>query len=355
MVQIDSTKNWKKVGIEKLNILTDYLGHEDLYYSLVQLFEKRLGGQLFCPDNEGDWHKFINLQPAIVGYDKSEFIDGVYYYHRKMEPNDGHYIQKAISFKKFLEMDIDVILTTYFGHEQAFYDLIKKYKPNAIFVRYVFCCGERPLGYCKNILHTAHERPKDWSSDINYLKYLPENRKEFCYIPPISHNSITSFFNYLTTVSEELNNWNRYKSALREFVFRMYGDNADLIYNGYIPYLWMPRATQEVSFVWHPKPWGGGGYIANQALSCGRPLIMRRKYLQQWNELLLGFLQDSVNCIDLDARSFEENVNLIKEWAEPSRHIEICKNVAEGYNRFVNHERQAEEVKTFLANAKRGV
>jgi len=379
---------------KKMNVFTDFM-HPDLYHSLHLLFEERSGASLFRPikENPNDWDGLIPLirYPENPPAFKYELIDGIRYDYvktglknsrecyivlknsrcytyqnhtqkeitfdecLKMEEDYQYYIQKVITFKKFLEMDIDVILTNYFGHEQTFYELVKKYKPNAIFIRYIYCMGEHPLGYAKNILHTAHERPKDWDSTLNYLKYFPESRKEFCYVPPTNHNVIKSFFNYLTDVPEELNNWNKYKSTLKEFIFRMYGINIDLIYDGYVPYLSMPKAMQEASFIWHPKPWGGGGYNAMQAILSGRPLITRRKYLQQWNEILLGFIQDSINCIDLDMRSFEENINLIREWSEPSRHLEICKQVVKDYNRFVNHERQAEEVKTFLANARKGV
>ena len=101
-----------------MNIFSDYLGHSDLHYSLVALFEKRLGGQLFTPDGSDlEWNKrgFVDLNPPVYVCEnklelindviqnpscecnKCELIDGIRYYYKKMEAGKNyHCIQKAI-------------------------------------------------------------------------------------------------------------------------------------------------------------------------------------------------------------------------------------------------------------------
>lgn len=347
-----------------MNIFADYL-HNDLYYSLHALFEKRLKGQLFCPEGF-EWQEkgFVKIQPPIpigkidtvddiiqnpnIECEKLEIIDGIYNYHRKMELNGGHYIQKGITFDKFLDMDFDIILTTYWGHEEPFYNLVRKHKPNAILIRQIGNIHEMPR-YCKNVLWALYTPAP---SNINYIRYHPEHYEGYCYTPPTNHNIIKSFMDDLPAYSNEINIWNQLEVFLPEFIFKMHGRDG---YDGSLPHLLMPQAMKDSVFIWHVKPNGGGGFLARQALACGRPCIVNKNYSRLHDELADKLFKHKINCIDLSVTSLTKCVNLIKEWSEPDRHIEICKTVAKEAEKDMNFEEEAKQIKDWINILPRGV
>lgn len=347
-----------------MNVFADYTGHSDLYYSLHALFEERLGGQLFCPKGP-EWQKrgFVKLNPYIpigkfksvddiakkwgIECEKHEFVDDIHYYYRKMEPDRGHYIQKGITFEKFLEMDFDIILTVYQGHEELFYNLIKKYKPNAVFIRQIGNIGEVPR-WCKNVLWGQLTEPL--SERTNYIRYHPEHYEGYCYTSPTNHNTIKSFMDDLPFYPNEIKIWNQLKSSLPEFIFKMHGRGGD---DGFLSHPLMPQTMKDSAFIWHVKPHGGGGFIARQALACGRPCIVKIKYATGYFEPAGKLFKDGVNCID--HKSIEKTVRLIREWSEPDRHIERCKIVAEQAKKDMDFAEEAKDIKAWIETLPRGV
>ena len=104
-----------------MNVLADYVGHADLYYSLHLLFEKRLRANLFRPMGLEWSGKGFHNPPAVDPADQNgivQQIDGVHHIPLKMEVEGGYYTQKAITFNTFLEMDFDLVVTTFYGHEK---------------------------------------------------------------------------------------------------------------------------------------------------------------------------------------------------------------------------------------------
>lgn len=345
-----------------MNVLADYKGSRDLYYSLHALFEKRLRWNLYRPIGkkwrEKGFHRLnipIGLNvPALHPSAGVFLINGVYHYI----PLEMRYKQKAITFDKFLKMDIDVILTTAFTNEEAYYNLVKNYKPNSIFIRQIANIHEKPIVAKNVLLSTLEPMPQG----INYIIYIPENPDEYHYTPPTNHKLIRSFSRNLPSYPQDLRTWNRYKSTLKDFTFRMHGTGGQNIYyegykDGFVPHILMSQAIKESAFVWHMKP-GGGGWIPRQAMASGRPCIVRRCYCEQHNTLCKNLFHDSIkngpiNCIDLDLRKFKENIKLIKELSQPDRHIELCKSIEEQFKKDVNFAEQAGRIKEWILSMRR--
>lgn len=343
-----------------MNVFADYVGHSDLYYSLHLLFEKRLGAQLFCPEGL-EWYKkgFVKLRPSIsIGKidtiddvlknpycecERLELVDGVYHYHRKMELDKGYYIQKAITFDQFLEMDFDLVVTTFYQHEKTFHDLVRQYKPHTVFIRQIGNIHEKPLGFCKNVL-LGQLTPMP--PDINYIIYHPEHYEGYRYTPPSNHKTVKNFADDLPSYPVDLDTWIFCESVLKDLSFKMHGRKGR---DGSIPHLLMPQAMKDSAFVWHTKGHGGGGFVARQALACGRPCIVRKNYAMWHYELAKDLFMDSVNCVDLDL-GVERGIKLIREWAEPERHVEMCKATAEQFKKDVNFAEEAERIKEWIGN-----
>jgi len=354
-----------------MNVLADFL-HYDLYYSLHALFEKRLGYQLFCPQGD-EWFKrgylsLYGLPPFPLGkidtvedviknpnihFEKSELIDGIYHHYGKMEPDKGHYIAKAITFNKFLEMDFDIILTTYFGHELLFYRLVKEHKPNSIFIRQIANIHEKPLGFSKNILLGLAYHPSDYGGEkqpneafgkmgINHIMYYPEHYEGYCYTEPTNHKVVLNLVGNSAPI--DIQTFKDFQAGLKDFTFKSVGN---------IPNLLLPRAIKESGFVWYAKAHGGGGYTLRQALACGRPIIGRRHYSSNHSSIECELYQHGVTCIDLDTK--ENHMALLEQLAEPSRHIEMCKTTAKILQNTVRFEEKAKDIKDWISTLPRGI
>lgn len=111
------------------------------------------------------------------------------------------------------------------------------------------------------------------------------------------------------------------------------------------------KAIQDSTFVWHLKAQGDGfGHVIHNAFACGRPPIVRKSYYQ--NELAGALMEDTTTCIDLEARTPNENVEMIKALSEPETHKRMSKNT---YNRFkecVDFDFEYKEIIKFLARLK---
>ncbi|GAH68791.1 unnamed protein product, partial [marine sediment metagenome] len=209
-----------------------------------------------------------------------QVVDGIHHIPMKMEMDGGYYTQKAITFNKFLKMDFDLVVATMFNHEKIFHDILRRYKPKTAFIRRIHNIHEKPLGFCKNILLATYE---PMPPDINYIRYHYEHYEGYCYTPPTNHNVIKSFLHNVPSYPYDLDTWNKCESSLKDFTFKMHGkDGRDKP----IPHLLMPRAMKDSAFVWHVKAHGGGGFVARQALACGRPCIIKKKYAVIHNELV---------------------------------------------------------------------
>ena len=116
-----------------MNILADCVGHSDLYYSLYALFEKRLGMTLYRPIEEEGWTGKGIHTTVIPDEEKGtpELVDGVYYI-----PMEMNYVQRAITFEMFLDMDFDIIVTTTRSNEEPFYNMIKSHKLNVKYINF---------------------------------------------------------------------------------------------------------------------------------------------------------------------------------------------------------------------------
>jgi len=332
-----------------MNVFVDYLGHSDLYYSLHLLFEKRLGANLFRPIGsswqEKGFFMGADLNPTEVN-GEIQLVEGVYHIPMKIEAEGGYYVQKAIEFNKFLEMDFDIAVTTYYAHEQIFHALLSRYKPKTVFIRQIGNIHEKPLGFCKNIL-LAQLTPMPPS--INHIIYHPEHYEGYCYTPPANHQMIKNFADDLPSYPVDLGAWNIWESTLKNFTFKMHGRNGR---DGPISHPLMPQAMKDAAFVWHVKAHGGGGFVARQALACGRPCIIKKRYAILHNELARELFVDSVNCIDLDL-GVQRGIEKLREWAQPNRHIEVCKATAEKFKQDVNFAVEAERIKNWLYNLRR--
>jgi len=348
-----------------LNVLAD-LHHGDLYYSLHLLFEKRLGMTLFrpiglewftkgfwkvaepygnAPDTidqylgvpKGDWSR--DKEPT-QRYGGVQLVDGVYHIPTKI--GSGEYVQKAITFDKFVQMDFAFVVASHPGHDEAYARLVREHKPSAVYVRQIGDVFTLPQ-FTRNVL-LAINTPMP--SNVNYVKYHPEHHEDYSYAPPVNHNVVKSFLTHIR-LSPDYQFWVIFERTLPDFMFKMHGIGER---DGVISNDLMPQAIKDSAFVWHVKRTGCGGFVSRQALACGRPCIIRKRYCYEYYTLARDLFEDSVNCIDLDLGSINQNIQKIRDFSEPERHTQMCKNTADKFKRDVDFDKEAEKIRAFLTN-----
>lgn len=352
-----------------MNVFADF-HHGDLYYSLHLLFEERLGMSLYRPIgyewfSRGFWkiaepynnapdtiRQFLGLPSdtpphphEVHKFGDVEYKDGIYYIPCKL-PGGEEYYQKAITFDQFLKMDFDYIIATYHGHDYAYAQLVKEFKPKAVYIMQVGNVHVVPK-YAKYVM-LALDTPMP-KHVISYIKYFPEHHKAYSYSPPVNHNVIKSFINCLEQNVVQKNLWHQYRRLLPEFTWKMHGI---LGKDGVISNDMMPEAIKDAAFVWHVKEPGCGGFVPRQALACGRPVIIKSSFIRQYHTLEGKLYEDSVNCIDLDAGTIKENVDKIRYFSDPDRHTEMCKKTAEKFRRDVDFKKDAERIGEWLSSLK---
>jgi len=348
------------------NIFCDW-HHGDLYYSLHLLFEKRLEMNLFRPIglewfNKGFWKiaepygnapdtidQFLGVPNVTWGIDKEpiqrygevQLVNGVYYIPMKVASE--YYVQKAITFDKFLSMDFDFIIATHHLNESAYAELVRKYKPNTVYIMQIGNPAVQPR-VCRNVLLALNT---SMPQGVNYIKYHPEHHKDYCYTPPINHTVVKSFLTNIH-LTPDYHLWTIFKRALPDFNFKSHGI---LCADGIIPGYLMPQAIKDSAFVWHVKPTGCGGFVDRPALACGRPCIIRSSYNRKNHTLVKeDMFQDSVNCIDLDVATINESIEKIRYFSDPDRHREMCENTVDKFRRDVDFDEEAERIKSWINN-----
>jgi hypothetical protein len=342
-------------------VFADY-HHADLWYSLHLLFEERMGGTLLRPIGlewfqKGFWKiaepyhnapdtidQFLGVphvgweRDPVQQYGDAQLIDGVY--HIPIKVASGMYVQKAITFDQFQKLDFDIIIASYPGHDCPYAELARLYHPKAVFIRHIGDTSELPRCARNVLLVVKTPMPPG----INSINYWPEHHTDYSYTPPPNHNVVKSFLTHFKTMPD-FREFTVYERALPDFTFKMHGSNErDGLINGCN----MPEAIKDAAFVWHVKYTGCGGFLPRQALSCGRPLLVKKHYCLEYSTMEGDLYEDGVNCIDLDLQSWQGNIDRLKYYSDPDRHTEMCKNTAEKFNRDVDFGREAEKVRAWL-------
>ena len=330
-----------------MRILLDF-HHGALYYSFHLLFEKRLGWELYRPIGY-DWYR-----KDFWRYSTNPFVIKQYLQIPSPSTGDGIYLiptyegtdlytQRAITLRKFMNMDFDIIIATVYNHEKP-YSLLAQ-KKNAVFIRQLGNIAEVcDFGICRNIINSSTTPIPE---GVNHVTYRPEFSLDD-YSPPKNHNVIKNFMNCYPETEDALF-WYEYKEDLPEFIFKMHGILGD---NGVLSTKEMPEAIRGSSFVWHLKRFGDGyGFVVHQSYASGRPIIVKKSYYK--GKLAEPLFEDSVTCIDLELGTQKENIKKIRHFSEPENHMEICENAYRRFREVVDFDEEFYAIKKFLEEEKK--
>ena len=340
-----------------MNIFCD-LHHGGLYYSLHLLLEKRLGHKLFRPIGtewfeEGFWRiaepygnapdtigQFLGLENTTWDQYKNlngNYVleDGVY----NIYDTHYHYHQKAITPDKFREMQIDVVISSYPGHDETYDLLCKTYKPEAKRVCQLGNNGQTSSG--KNLLISTTFEP---DYPCNFVHYHQEfDEKIFCYTPLTNHNKVTSFMNALQSQPDYQLYW-QLKDMMPDFDWKSFGGGCE---DGtFHDEEGIAQEMKDSLFIWQVKSQGDGyGHLPHQAAAIGRPFIYKGSY---YNGQMPGRLANDDTCINIDNLSPGEIADKIRYFAKPEIAEMMSKSIRKKYEEEVNFEQDAKNVSAFL-------
>ena len=333
-----------------MNVFSDF-HHNDLFYSLITLFEKRMGWNIYAPIgrewfDRGYWN--YNLEePVINQYLNMRNVepekDG---HHKWIDPNH-HSFRKAITLEQFEAMDIDVILASVTNHIEPMLKLQRELKPNA---KMILQLGNEPGYWVFNIHNLLISlKPRQLQMPYNAVFYHQEFPLDvFSYKPPGLETgfmkTIKNFMNCLPHIIDAPL-YHQYKAQLKEFTWKMFGISGDDGIIGTIEEI--AKEMQDSTFIWHVKAHGDGfGHIIHNAYACGRPCIVKKSYYKdRWGETLLS---DGQTCLDLEQGTLEENIKRIRFFSRPEEHQRLCENAYNRFKSLVNFDAEFKQIKEFL-------
>jgi hypothetical protein len=348
-----------------MKVLADF-HHQDLYYSLQLLFEKRLGWELYHPIGL-DWYhekywnvyphpataeQYLGLHQTVVPQqdtngnilpeeyclNKSSHIeDGIYYV---LDNTKGKY-QKAVTLDKFKDMKFDIILSSMPAHVRSFNRLIQLYQPQA---KHIFQIGNPGwwTSEVKNIMCGSISRPPVPGTNIVYY-HQEFDLDVFKYVPPKNTKVANSYIHYM----EEIDLLNQYRTNLPDWKFTTYGAGFEqaICYTKDIA-----NIMQDSGWTWHMKPLGDGyGHVLHTSYACGRPTIIKKQY---YNNMLGNvLLEDGVTCIDIGKRNVQENSKILSDIAmNPETHLKLCERSYQRFKDVVNFDVEEIRIRKFLEN-----
>lgn len=342
--------------------------HHSLYKSLQLLFEKRLGWELYRPVGtewfeEGYWKnaEVYNNHPDTV----AQFLQIRNTVPTKMGPRnvvkedkDTHYVindffmdQKAITLDQFKEMDIDIVIASYFGNIAPYKDLIQKYKPNAKLVMQMGNEWPVPWDIVENLM--ASTGKVNTPPNKNVIYYHQEfDLDTYKYEPPEEIQKKKHVRNFVHCMMEHemhRQDWEDFQAIeklLPRTKFESYGISCrDGIVQKQED---IAKMMRESFFGVHLKSKGDGyGHVIHSWAAMGRPLIFRKS--QYKGKLAEPLLEHRVTGLDLDEMSYKDIANYIKSMS-PGEHRQMCEAMYKKFTDNVNFDKEADSIKSFMEN-----
>jgi hypothetical protein len=339
------------------------LHHNDLYYSLQLLFEKRLGYEMYRPIGaewwtEGFWkvydhpatvQQYLGLHQAkehpkdihgdplpvsAVLNHSYRVEDGIYYVNNPTKD----VVNCAITLPKFKEMEFDIVISSIPQHIQPFNQLIQKYQPKAKHIFQVGNAWQQQPGV-ENILASTASFPV--SQNINIYFYHQEFDLEvFRYESPTIRNAIYSYI-HLMARPELLE---QYRQHLPGWDVKPFGAGMP---QSIMKTDQLAQKMMDSAFTWHYKPEGDGyGHVIHNTFAMGRPAIV---WVPHYNgKLARQLFEDGVTCIDISKGSVEENIGRILYFSQPEEHDKICRNAYARFGQVVDFNKEEQGIRKFL-------
>lgn len=345
--------------------------HHALLQSLILLFEKRLGGEVYRPIGlewyeQGFWLVYDHPATAAQYLSKDQLYkpeDGTPPLNQIIEQEKGIYLchdisgeisNKAIDLEKFKETKFDILIASLPQHIEPFKKLISLYQPQAKLIYQIGNQWNIDQNVVKNVMASANV---PIPQGINGIVYHQEfDLDTFYYSPPDpTSKKIYSFINCLNAVDIYKKDWELFlelEKLMPDWEFKSFGgqcrdgainDNKELA-----------DKMREATFIYQVKSEGDGyGHVIHNAAAIGRPLITRYSdYKNKLAEPLIGI----TTSIQVDNGTPQQIANEIERTFNnemPMIHPRLESMSQAIFNKFhntVNFDQEEQKIRTFLDN-----
>ena len=348
-------------------VFTDF-HHASLLYSLILLFENRLGGSVYRPigmewADEGFWKVFnhpatqqqyltlaqgyrpVDGTPPLNIIDKYE--DDVYY----CQDVDSGYYNKAITLPTFYRLPIDIVIASLPQHIEPFKRLCATHPNKPKLIYQIGNSWTIEAGLAPNIMASA--RIDSVPADINFVSYHQEF--DLGLFRPVEvldklskRKIVTSFVNCFNVAGHFSEDWELFlkvEGMMPEWGFLSLGGQCrDGAAHGSKE---LASAINSSRFVWHTKNGGDGyGHIIFNTAAMGKPMIVKKQYyLGKLGEALF---RDGETCICIDGLTPDEIVNKIEYYNDQDRYETMFHNVCDNFKLQVNFDVEEMHIRKFL-------
>lgn len=343
-----------------MKVFVDY-HHEDLYYSLHLLLEKRLNFELYRPIGldwytEGYWQiaKPYNNNIAVVNQyltNDIEFTDryhplcGNYKIYNKnniyyiYEPRHNYY-QKAISLDIFKNIKFDLIISSIEDHDYTFVQLKNRYQPHAKNISHLGNVGQKSK--LDNVFHSVTYAANTHQNSVLIHQEIDVNLYKFT---PI--NSLTKNIYSVVNLAPYIDIYNLYKNILTDFNFKYYGIASP---DGHLDGSFgVSQKIIESNIGWCLKPLGGLGHSNMGWCYSGRPIITNMSQHILFGGIATKLFEPDVTCMDIESCDVNTNIKKIKKLIEHEVSTTIGTNLRNRFLELINYDEEEKRFRAFLS------
>lgn len=329
--------------------------HADLFHSLQLLLEDRLGIEVYRPvgiewSDRGYWA----FGASTYGDDRlaQQFLVAPTVGHVSRS-SDGYVFDPAhperpirtVTLDEFRDMDDwAYIVASVPDNEPGFSRLAREV--GAQYVLQVGNTGQSVNWGLDPLALVSSSEVRIHGRGVRYHQEFESGAgQDFGFAAPGRRDVISSFVNLMPRM-ECGPLMARYQAALSDLDWWVFG--IDCPHGIVKPLDVLAKDMAYSAFGWHDKVTGDGfGHVIHQWAAIGRPLIGHASHYR--GQMAEPFWQDGVTCVDLDLRSFDENVQLIRDIsADPQRHAEMCRAIRATFDSLVDYEAEAAAIAELL-------
>lgn len=347
-------------------VFTDF-HHAGLLNSLILLFEKRLGGEVYRPIGK-DWFEKgywkVYDHPATVEQflgiggntpdgspPLNEVIEKGGPHTFKCQDIDSGYFNRAITLDGFMSLPFDIVIASIPHHIEPFKRLCSEHPNKPKLIYQIGNAWTIEAGLAKNIMASAVI--DDIPPDINFISYHQEfdldvfkpRDMQFTQIPD---KKIYSFVNCFSIQEHFKEDWSLFTSVERfmhDYEFKSFGGSCrDGACHGSKQ---VSDKMNEARFIWHTKAGGDGyGHVVFNTAAIGRPMITRKSYYK--NKLGDKLMIDGETCINIDNLTMSDIAYKINYYSDPDRYRLMCTNVYNNFKKQVDFDMEEKRLREFL-------
>lgn len=309
--------------------------HSGLTDSLVLLFQRRLGWEIFFQKSM-DWYpEFWDLQPFRE--------TAIQYLERELEGLPG------ITLEEFKNTKFDVLLCSVPQHVNMWIKLRDLYQPEAKLIMQVGNAWTFDNSFpIKNIMASAKiEQPEGFNVQ-EYHQEIPLN--VFYYQEVRNTKKIYSFTNCLNTVDLYKDDWRLFlelEKLMPTWEFKSFGGQCRD--SALAPTSVVADKIREATWIFNSKKFADGfGHVIHSAMAIGRPLIVN--YSDYKDKLAGTKLTPGANCINVDDKSALQISEEIIRCSEPTLLTGMGLNIYNKFKEQVNYDQEELQIRGFLSN-----